>query len=66
MTTAQRIFWFHLPMSYNFQTDSVQGLYYNSGTSITQVWGKNGDFKKCMELGGNAGTTPATHLIGTD
>ena len=48
-----------------FQTDSVQGLYYNSGTSITPVWERMVTSKSAWNLGGNAGTTPATHFIGT-
>src|SRR6185436_5487117 len=48
-----------------FQTDSVTGLYYNSGTSGSPVWDRMVTSKSTWQLGGNAGTIPGTHFVGT-
>ncbi|MDP1621129.1 MAG: tail fiber domain-containing protein [Bacteroidales bacterium] len=47
-----------------FQTDNTNGIYFNSGTSISPVWVMPGS-GSFWSLAGNAGTTVGTNFLGT-
>ena len=50
-----------------FQTDSITGMYYNAGTTVLPIWERmvTSVSTNAWQLGGNAGTVPGTHFIGT-
>lgn len=50
-----------------FLTDSVAGVYYNTGTPAAPVWDRmlTSASDSGWLLSGNGGTTPGTHFIGT-
>lgn len=48
-----------------YQTDGVQGFYYNSSTTTTPAWNYVATSTFSWATLGNAGTTPGTNFIGT-